>query len=410
MSETKDKAGDSVQLVTLQNASKILSYNGFKAQNRDLLNSALQEPSVPSYTSVSHYNLGMDYLDINPELATYHFEQSAALVEDQPKTPEYIRAVEKLSESYAKEGKYKEALSSYKKYVELVDSMKIADLKAELRKEVLSAQFEVQEARIKDLEDAQIAGALELKRQQRTILGLAVGLSLFLVLTYFLVKNIRDKQRSNLQIQLASLRSRMNPHFIFNSLNSVNEYISLNDEVKANHYLSDFSKLMRTVLDNSNHATISLSEEIQSLEIYLKLEHARFEDQFDYEIEIEEGLQVQALSIPPMLIQPYIENAIWHGLRYKENQGNLELSFSKHKNKLRVEIADDGIGRARSKEMKTPHQKDYQSMGIKTTEERIRLLNELNKTSVEVRIEDAFPGSEDVGTRVILSLPLDYSE
>ena len=113
----------------------------------------------------------------------------------------------------------------------------------------------------------------------------------------------------------------MNPHFIFNALNSVNGYIAKNDERKANRYLSDFSILMRAVLENSEKDFIPLNKEIELLQLYLKLEHSRFSDKFSYDIQIDSQVKITEFNIPPMLLQPYVENAIWHGLRYKEEIG-----------------------------------------------------------------------------------------
>jgi len=123
------------------------------------------------------------------------------------------------------------------------------------------------------------------------------------------------------------LRSQMNPHFIFNALNSVNSFISKNDERSANKYLSDFSKLMRMVMENSQQDFVSLNAEINILELYLGLEHFRFSEKFDFTFDVDSEIDKDAFEIPPMLIQPYIENAVWHGLRYKEQKGKLSIAI-----------------------------------------------------------------------------------
>ena len=151
-----------------------------------------------------------------------------------------IEAAEKLSLAYEKAGQFDKALAAYKRYVGMVDSAKEANLKGKFTNELLSAKYQIQESRIQDLEMRQKEREKSIRRQRWMILGLLAGLGLLLFLTYFLVKNIRQKQKSNALIRLASLRSQMNPHFIFNSLNSVNRFISENDEVKANSYLADF--------------------------------------------------------------------------------------------------------------------------------------------------------------------------
>jgi LytS/YehU family sensor histidine kinase len=162
---------------------------------------------------------------------------------------------------------------------------------------------------------------------------------------------------------------------------------------------------MRSVLNNSSHETITLQEEIDSLKIYLALEHSRFEDKFDFEINVDPNLDLQGISVPPMLVQPYIENAIWHGLRYKEDKGFLSLSFSDSGNEIDVKVEDNGIGREASQKLKTIHQRDYKSTGIENTKERIRLLNSIYKTDLSVAIEDLTTNEVAVGTKVVLKLP-----
>ena len=132
----------------------------------------------------------------------------------------------------------------------------------------------------------------------------------------------------------------MNPRFIFNALNSVNHFISQNDERTANKFLSEFSRLMRLVLENSQEDFISLQKEEEIISLYVKLEHYRFRDKFDYQIHLDENLNKETLELPPMLIQPYIENAVWHGLRYKESKGNLDVHIGKDAQGLKVEILD----------------------------------------------------------------------
>ena len=158
---------------------------------------------------------------------------------------------------------------------------------------------------------------------------------------------------ANNLLALKSMRSQMNPHFIFNALNSVNSFIAVNDERNANRYLSEFSVLMRSVLENSDEDFIPFSKEIELIELYVKLEHNRFKEKFDYSITIDEAIDLDEYTIPPMLLQPYIENAIWHGLRYKDGKGTLEIVIGvRDDTSLVVTIRDNGVGRKRSQELK----------------------------------------------------------
>lgn len=199
------------------------------------------------------------------------------------------------------------------------------------------------------------------------------------------------------------MRSQMNPHFIFNALNSVNSFIAVNDERNANRYLSEFSVLMRAVLENSDEDFIPLTKEIELLELYVKLEHNRFKDKFDYQIKIDETIDLDQFTIPPMLLQPYIENAIWHGLRYKEEKGNLEINIDKKDNEtVKIRIIDDGIGRKKSQELKTKNQLKQKSKGMSNIKNRIAILNDMYKERISVNVTDVLENEE--GTKVELLL------
>ena len=195
----------------------------------------------------------------------------------------------------------------------------------------------------------------------------------------------------------------MNPHFIFNSLNSVNQFIATNNELEANQYLTKFSKLMRGVMENSKEDFIPFHEELELLKNYLALEKSRFQDKFDYEISVDEHLNSQNLQIPGMLIQPFLENAIWHGLRYKNEKGFLKLNFQKSNNQLNIKIEDNGIGIKESKNQKTEHQKNRNGRGMKNTLERIKLLNDLYEKNISCEVLD-----KENGGGVLVTLKMNF--
>ena len=202
---------------------------------------------------------------------------------------------------------------------------------------------------------------------------------------------------------MQSLRREMNPHFIFNSLNSVNQFIATNNELEANQYLTKFSKLMRGVMENSKEDFIPFHEELELLKNYLALEKSRFQDKFDYEISVDEHLNSQNLQIPGMLIQPFLENAIWHGLRYKNEKGFLKLNFQKSNNQLNIKIEDNGIGIKESKNQKTEHQKNRNGRGMKNTLERIKLLNDLYEKNISCEVLD-----KENGAGVLVTLKMNF--
>jgi LytS/YehU family sensor histidine kinase len=158
-------------------------------------------------------------------------------------------------------------------------------------------------------------------------------------------------------------------------------------------------------MEHSSHDFVPLSAELQVLELYLSLEHFRFADKFEYTFEVDPNIQADQIEVPPMLIQPYIENAIWHGLRYKETPGVLRVAFRQDGDKLIGVVEDNGIGRKRSAELKTKNQRTHKSTGLKNTAQRVELINSLYGKGVSVSISDLEEEREDCGTRVEIVIP-----
>lgn len=329
-------------------------------------------------------------------------------------------ATRKLSETLESLGEFDAARTTFQEYVELVNELTLRKeqeisqasrlLKNIQEKQTrimsLEADRKFERSRTNSFKREQLLVEESNKRQLYTIYSLIFGMILLAITIYLLYRNSRQQKLANNLLALKSLRTQMNPHFIFNALNSVNNYIALNDERNANRYLSEFSTLMRTVLENSDEDFIPLSKELELLELYVRLEHMRFQDKFDYTIKVDEQLKVSDFQIPPMLLQPYIENAIWHGLRYKEEKGTLNISISaKTEEMLEIIIEDDGIGRKRSMELKTKNQLRQKSKGMGNIKKRIAILNDMYKDKVDVSLSDVFEDGQ--GTKVILTLKKD---
>lgn len=200
------------------------------------------------------------------------------------------------------------------------------------------------------------------------------------------------------ELRLMALRSAMNPHFIFNCLNSIQYYIMEKDQVNAVKYLSTFSKLIRSILNHSVKSRVRLAEELEMLRHYIQLESLRFEDKFDVEINVDPTIDVESVEIPSMLIQPYVENAILHGLYNKKDKGLLRITIRPQEEAVIVEIEDNGIGRKAAAELKPLNLNRHKSMGTALTEERLKLINADNATSVEIiDLENEY---SPAGTRV----------
>ena len=205
------------------------------------------------------------------------------------------------------------------------------------------------------------------------------------------------------------LRAQMNPHFIFNSLNSVNKFILESEKSKASEYLVKFSKLMRLILQNSQVPLISMETELQSLRLYLELESLRFNYYFDYKISVSSDLEIESAKVPPLLLQPYVENAIWHGLMQKPAKGKLDIEITNEKKHVYIKICDDGVGREKSAKIRRSSDELHKSMGLQITAERIALLDSLTRESSFVNILDLVDSNgEPAGTEVTIKIPLIY--
>jgi hypothetical protein len=180
------------------------------------------------------------------------------------------------------------------------------------------------------------------------------------------------------QIEMKALKAQMNPHFIFNCMNSINSYILENDKKTASDYLTKFSTLIRLILENSDKQKINLDDELAMLKTYLQLEQNRLDNKFDYHIEVEASIKTIAFEIPPLILQPFIENAIWHGLVHKTERGKINISIRKEPNRLICIIEDNGIGRSKAALLKEQQVIKHHSMGMKVTEDRSGSLNQLN--------------------------------
>jgi len=222
------------------------------------------------------------------------------------------------------------------------------------------------------------------------------------------LKSEYEKKLAN--VEMSALLAQMNPHFLFNSLNSIDSYIIRNESKKASEYLNNFARLMRLILQNSRSNYISLKDELEALDLYLQMESLRFKNKFNYSIQVSETIDTSSIVLPPMLIQPYVENAIWHGLMHKSNgeEGKVELQLSKQQDALLCVIVDNGIGRKKAAELKAQrHTNHKRSMGMQITEDRIEIINKLYNINTTVKIYDVENTSgESKGTRVELTIPV----
>lgn len=247
----------------------------------------------------------------------------------------------------------------------------------------------------------------------RLLLATALGAAVF-SLYKWRIERVREHaalkaayERQLTDVELKALRAQMNPHFLFNSLNSIKNYIVQNEPKLAARYLTKFSQLMRLILNNSKNEAISLEEELKALELYLELESLRFRDKFDFEFDIEPGLPLDSIEIPPLVLQPFVENAIWHGLMHKEDKGKLWVRVFRSDGLLEVEVEDNGVGRRRAAELRSKTATKSKSMGMQITSDRLSLVKPAEGGRSSVSIKDLVDADgQAAGTLVHIKIPL----
>jgi tetratricopeptide (TPR) repeat protein len=308
----------------------------------------------------------------------------------------------------------------YKQYVQMKDSLITDQFKGKLYAFRKMADDEKTLAQIELLKKEKLIGDQKLEGN-RLLRNILAGGIVFLILLGIIVfwnitlkrkneklKNERiqtELQRKATDLEMQALRAQMNPHFIFNCLSSINRFILKNEPDKASDYLTRFSRLIRLVLINSQKSLIVLEDEVEMLRLYIEMERLRFKNSFDYSIVYTNNIEQSNILIPPLLLQPFCENAIWHGLMHKEGHGHLSVAFNVQHNILFCTITDDGIGRARAGEINSRSAEKLKSLGLQLTAERLALFNEDRSVQTFYKIEDVTDGVGNcTGTRVIIEI------
>ncbi len=231
------------------------------------------------------------------------------------------------------------------------------------------------------------------------------------IFLFFIVYRIRregrikekeiEQKRLTAEMEMKALRAQMNPHFIFNCMQSIYQFITKNKNKEAGEYLLKFSKLMRLILENSIHKEIALEDEFEALLLYMDLEKLRVTNGFEYEIKIDPSIDVKNTFIPPLLLQPFVENSIWHGFAQKTNPGKIEIKVTRNMDFLIISLTDNGIQSIKP-EVAIGKKKSF---GLQLTSERIDLLNESRNEQLGLKMTDLFTNQLYSGKKIDLTLP-----
>ena len=397
----KDKPEEIIKIKN-EIAKVYVAENSFEkaiAINQKLLTEAENKKDFDTQISQLQELSSIYFKQNKPEDALMLLKNAYKMANENGKTAEVKTTISKLLQYYKTSNNDKESMALYADFFKNFDQLIQNDTTL-----IDAKTFQITEEKIKQLEKEKSLKDELITRKNKFNYVLIGSMALLLLFLGLIAKALFSIKRKNKEIALQSLRREMNPHFIFNSLNSVNQFISQNKELEANKYLTNYSNLMRSMMENSNRDFVTLSSEVEQLKKYLDLEHLRFQDKFDFKIIVDEKIDSETTFIPNMIIQPHLENAIWHGLRYLENKGLLLLKFELQNKKLAVIIDDNGIGLAKSQELKTINQKVHISRGMNNTNERIALLNDLYRKEITFHIsEKKFP---QTGTIIEINFPL----
>jgi tetratricopeptide (TPR) repeat protein len=361
----------------------------------------------------AYFSMAQLYQQINkPDSCIYYAKKSLETVQGRAFYAYIINASTLLSSMFEKRDpqkalQYRKMATSYKDSLYNLGTTTSFQNFAAFDEQERQYEIETAEAayRSKVKQYGLIAGSLVL---------LLIGLILYRANRIRMNNEIVLQQHKASELEMQALRAQMNPHFIFNSLNSINMFILENNKLQASEYLSKFSRLVRLILQNSQEAFIPLERELEALQLYLELESLRFENKFEYKISVDDEVDTTVLKVPPLIIQPYAENAIWHGLMHlptgqagKKEKGHLGIELYQQEEILFCKISDDGIGRKKAAELKSKSASTHKSMGIKITENRIGMMQKLNGTSKSVEIKDlVYTDGSAAGTEVVLKIPI----
>jgi tetratricopeptide (TPR) repeat protein len=323
--------------------------------------------------------------------------------------PLVLKYTNELHAFLLKSGDSLQALRYLIKGQAIQDSLSAMSTKARIASYEIEQQQQQKENEIQQLQTQKTS-----QRKYYLVTGAFLLLIVAAVISRLRYKRKRDQEQLKTEFnkQLAqaetkALRAQMNPHFIFNCLNSINSYVIDQKHETASDYLIKFSKLIRLILDNSRSETIAIEKELETLRLYVLLESARFDNKFACVYTIAEDVNTSTIMIPPMLLQPFVENAIWHGLMQKEDQGTIIIEIKKADEEfLNISIIDDGIGREKASELKSKTA-THKSHGLKVTSQRIEMMNKLNSTGAKVHIFDLKDDQGNAtGTKVELIIPI----
>ena len=415
-------AEDYMKFETEKHLSTSIEYLKMAERLADTSNLAYEHKDKILITLAWIFNIRGDYdraielcrqsLRFNEErMAAFSMEQHpSAIISDNNKFSHRMnkrKAYKCLYDNYAKLGDYRTAHEYYVLARQADDELYskqnsdlLTMLEATSKDEKTKSQIDLL-ARDNELQ------ALIIKQSRILILGIAGMFIILLLMGFLFIRQNRMKnEHKTVLLEQKLLRLQMNPHFIFNALSNILNLIDRKESEKASNYLTSFSKLLRTTLESTREDMIPFEKEVSSLNNYLELQKLRYQEKFDYNVEVDKNIEQEDMSIPPMLVQPFIENAIEHGIRHKKIPGRIDVRFFLKDKKILCEVEDDGIGREKAWETEARERTGHKSLATEIIRDRIVNLNKKFKQKIKLEIIDKLSENQEAtGTKVLLDLP-----
>ncbi|MCK9423661.1 MAG: histidine kinase [Bacteroidales bacterium] len=305
-------------------------------------------------------------------------------------------------------GEYRKAVEYFQYYYQSRDTMNAGQQGRQFELLIAEDETEKQAQKIRTLAQDNEFNQLKLSRTRFIFIVTGGGIILvsIILLLFFQRRRLKAEQRS-VTMEQRLLRAQMNPHFIFNSLASIQNFVINENSDQASIYLSRFSQLIRNILDNSSEEYVSLEKEISTIENYLELQKVRYAGKFEYNISVDEMIDKEKILIPPMLAQPFIENAIEHGMKHKETAGHIDIRFLLRNEMIQFEVRDDGVGREKAFEIESKQRTRHRSMATSLSRDRLNTLNKKLKKKIRLEISDLKDAAgQGCGTRVEFGIPV----
>ncbi|KGL62619.1 tetratricopeptide repeat protein [Polaribacter sp. Hel1_85] len=362
------------------------------------------------YLSNTYNTLGLAQLNLNKlDEAKNSLTTALNIATDFNVHTIVVRANENLALLYDKKKNYKKAYSFYKKAKE--EDAKTFNERNLLYVSELISKYDKEHSEnlIKDLAKKNEIAQLQITRN-RNLWIMALSIFALIAVVVFSIdkqKGLKNEKRI-LSLKQDALRSQMNPHFMFNALNSIKLYIIENDQKKATSYLNKFSKLMRKILEASSIQETTLAEEIETMNLYMSIENIRFSNEIDFTINADPSLNLETIKIPPLVLQPFLENSLWHGLSSKKEDKKMTIQISKlSSDYIQIDISDNGIGRKASAKIKAEKSINRKSVGINLTNERLTNFSKNLRNDYSIIYKDLVDENNNaLGTKIIIKLPI----